>query len=129
MSNMSVRPASVARLCAVQKIVPPLPTRKLSRTLSDVAPDGAEPAGAEPMTAAIAALMPMTVLRMVTLRSQPAGAVVAAGHRLLDRHVEGHRTAVDQAGTGVDLGLAVLALFFLFLGFLVGPVLRSVIGA
>src|SRR5919107_5604738 len=118
MSNMLVRPASVARLCAVQKIVPPLPTRKLSRTLSDAAPDGAEPAGAEPITAAIAALMPMMVLRMVTLRSQ-AGAVVAAGHRLFDRNVEGHRAAVDQAGAGVDLGFGVLALFF-FLRFLVG---------
>jgi hypothetical protein len=57
---MLVSALSVALLCAEQKVVPPLPMRKLSRTLS-----GADAAGTEAAEAAAAALMVRRMLRII----------------------------------------------------------------
>jgi hypothetical protein len=55
---MSVRALSTVKLCAEQKLVPPLPMRQLSRMLSGVAAKD----DAAPARAAIAAVIPIAVL-------------------------------------------------------------------
>src|SRR3954447_26024701 len=92
---------SVAMVCAVQKIVPAVPMRKLSRTLSDVP---AEAGAVSPMVEA-AAVTASAVLRISSLRSVRWAAdhhVAAARHRLIHGLVEIDWRRVDQAQRRID---------------------------
>src|SRR5437868_2227756 len=114
---MSVSALSAVSLCAEQKIVPELPIRKLSRTLS-----GAAEAGAIPAMQEIAAAMAIAVLRIELLRSNvwtvADSGIAAAGHRIVDRRDDGHGPGVQQAERSIEAGLiiaAVLAVLVLIL--------------
>src|SRR5256885_4510539 len=121
---MLLSAASVATLWAEQKIVPELPMRKLSRTLSGVAgTDAARP------SEAIAAAMAMAILR-ISIPSARGGSddyVAAARHRFVDVVIERDRRGVDQPQGRVDLAVLVLGVAAVALVALVG--LISQVGA
>ena len=81
--------------CAEQKMVPDVPMRKLSRTLSGAA--GADAAAPNDASAAAMAMADLPISNLRSVRSASADHdVAAARHRIVDLVVEVHRRGVDQ---------------------------------
>src|SRR3982751_6212439 len=103
---MSVSALSAESFCAEQKIVPLLPTRKLSRVLSGAAA-GADAVMPKQETAAAIAI---AVLRILPSKSEPCGEfarkISAAGDRLFDLLVEPHLSVTQRVDQEISDRLA-----------------------
>src|SRR5690348_17076801 len=108
---MPVSALSLVRLCAEQKLVPELPMRQLSRTLSGVAAsEGAAPARAATAAAMANPVLPISILQSIRIAGTLGENVASAGNRLVEVGVQLHRARADEAERGVDIRLVAVAL-------------------